>query len=398
MSSKELFERVSLGLERDEYAKLYDEIKQHGIERALLKYSNEPVFKEAAQQCFARIKYAKKFEFLLKSYPGWLLPAGLPLQQASHHHTAAFKAKLSEAYKTAIDLTGGLGMDTIALARAASKTIYLERNKSIFDYNDFNFSKYLPHVERYNLDAFDWLKNLLPSNEKTLIYADPARRTASGKKTFHPADYEPNPSALRKSLENLEVDFLLKVSPVADLDFLSRYIGAPAKVYLLAVEDELKEVLLLYASHASPPLLEIWKCDDTSHLLFFSDKLTHHNKVLTTAKPEDLIYIPHAALVKSGGDKALAADFKLKTFHPEARIYTSSQLTKVPGWRVYRTLRFSKSLSELQVSEAMVITGKFPDRPESIRKKHKIEESNTHALIATKTEKNENLWILAEKL
>ncbi|MFN4298635.1 MAG: THUMP-like domain-containing protein [Thermaurantimonas sp.] len=398
MSSKELFEQVSLKLERGEYTNLCNEVQHLGIEKAVLKYNSNPLLKEASQQCHARHKYKKKFEVLIRSYPGWLFPPGLPLQQASHHLTSTFKSRILSSYNTVIDLTGGLGMDTVAFACAVSKTIYLERNKKIFDYNDFNFSKYLPHIERYNLDAFEWLRKFRPSNEKTLIYADPARRTTTGKKTFHPADYDPNPSELYKSINGLEVDLLLKVSPVADLEFLSRYIGPPAKVYLLAVEDELKEVLLLYASDTLPPLLEIWLCGEPPHLLFSSDRLTHQNKVPVTAKPENFIYIPHAALVKNGADKALAENLGLTTFHQNARIYTSSQLMNMPGWRVYRTLRFSMALPELQVTEAMVITGKFPDSAENIRKKHKIAESDTRALIATKTEKNKNLWILAEKL
>lgn len=398
MSSKELFERVSLGLERAEYARLCDEVRQQGIERALLKYNNNPVLKEAARQCSARIKYAKKFEFLIKSFPGWLFPPGLPLQQASHHSTASFKAKAASRYTTVIDLTGGLGMDCAAIAHAVSKTIYIEQNKTIFDYNDFNFSKYLPNVKRYNLDASDWLKQFNPPSGKTLFYADPARRTATGEKTFHPSAYEPNPSELYRTIQNYRVDLLLKVSPVADLDYLSQYIGQPTKVYLLAVDEELKEVLLFYASDPSPFRLEIWQCGEPFYMLFSSDKLTHHDKVPITAKPDEFIYIPHAALVKNGADRATAARLGFKTFHSETRIYTSSLSAPIPGWRVLRTLRYTKALAELKVTEAMVITGKFPDSAESIRKKHKIAESNTQALIATKTEKNENLWILAEKL
>lgn len=398
MYSTGLFEKVSAALEAETYPSLQAEIEKSGFEKVLFRYARDPILRELARQYQIRHKYGRKFASLLGKYPGWLFPTGLALQQASHHYTADFKAHAGLPYSTVIDLTGGLGMDTIAFASDTRSVLYLEKNVDIYTYNAFNFSKYLPNVRPIHTDSVSWLYEVADFTPETLLYADPARRDVHGKKIFHPEAYEPNPAEISKIVRKGSSKLLLKVSPVADLGHLHMYIGTPSKTYLLAVHDELKEILLLYNDDNAHHTLETWLCGPEQILLHKANNHIISVELTVQNTPGSYLFLPHPALVKTRADVEMAHRFGWRGFHKDARIYTSEQPDSPAGWRTFKVLKYAHALNQLEIKEAMIVTGKFPDSPETLRKRHKIAESTRYLLVVTKNSQNENLWILAEKL
>lgn len=399
MFSTVLFDRISEGFERGDFKDLSTELQSDGLEQVVFRYSKDPLLKEAALQCHIRSRYKQKFGVILERFPGWLFPPGVALQQASHHHTARFKATLAAEYSCIVDLTGGLGMDSIAFSDRHDSVIYLERNEVVFRYNYHNFRRYIPHVRPVHTDGVDWLKRFADLLGGALLYADPARRDSAGSRALHPSDYVPDPKILADLARTKSLPLWLKVSPMADLAELSRYLGRASRVYLLAVRNELKEILLLYEQKCCTPTVETWLCGTKDiKLVEFEGLVIQPQEVEICHTPLRYIYLPHPALIKTRADVLVASQSGLRGLHHEARFYTSDLYLEIPGWRLFERVDFASSFSKLKVSEAMITTGKFPDKPEVIRKRHRIPESDSQLLIATKTSSNKNLWILAKKL
>lgn len=400
MYSTEFFSKISEGFEKGEFTDLLSEIQCDGLEKVIFRYSRDPLLKEAALQCHIRDRYRHKFQIILHRYPGWLFPPGLPLQQASHHLAANCKAKLAGNFSRVIDLTGGLGMDAIAFADQADSVVYLELNQEIYKYNAHNFLRYIPHIKPILADSIQWIRDRVHIGmQHTLLYADPARRTTSEKQTFHLKNYLPDPFILSKLADEKSLPLLIKMSPMTDLDLVASHLGGLSEVHLLAVQNELKEILILQDRHIQNPHLKIWLCGTQGNVLLFeSDRFPVKGAVKIRNAPFRYLYLPHPALIKARADLHIAAQEALMGFHPEARVYTSDTRKILQGWRIFEVLDFASSLSHMNVKEAMIVTGKFPEKPDVIRKRHKIPESNSDLLVVTKTLKNDNLWILAKKL
>lgn len=377
------------------------EILSEGLDKVLFRNANHPLRKEAALQCYIRHRYGRKFTSILSRFPGWLFPPGMPLQQASHHLTAECKAELAGNYSRIIDLTGGLGMDSIAFADKVDSVIYLEHNPEIYRYNAHNFVRYISNAKPIQADSVQWLReNVTTGMPHTLLYADPARRTTSGKQTIHLKNYLPDPHILSQLAREKSLSLIVKVSPMADIDYISHSLGGVSEVHLLAVQNELKEILLFQNQHVRYPQLKIWLCATHGNILLFEGKQLHSTKsIQIRSTPFRFLFLPHPALIKARADIQIANEVDLMGFHPEAKIYTSDVKINLKGWRVFEVIDFASSLSDLvNVSEAMIVTGKFPEKPEVIRKRHRIAESSSKLLVVTKTGKNDNLWILAKKL
>lgn len=394
------FEKISEGFENESFRDLLAEVLCDGVDKALFRYAKDPVWKEAVLQCHIRHRYGHKFESILSLYPGWLFPPGLPLQQASHHLTAKFKATFAKNFSQVADLTGGLGMDSIAFASETDSVVYIEQNQEIFTYNSHNFHRYLPNVEPILADSLQWIRNTDRIHPlSTLLYADPARRTSSDKQTNNLKSYLPDPFLLSEIANKTSLPLLLKVSPMADLNLLVSAFNGVSEVQLLAVQNELKEILLYHDRSLSKPQIKIWLCEsEDAVLLFESDKLPIQSHVEIRNTPLQYLYLPHPALIKARADVFIACQENLKGFHTDARLYTSDYRISLKGWRCFEVIDFASALSHIDVPEAMIVTGKFPEKPDIIRKRHQIPESDSYLLAVTKTGKNENLWILAKKL
>ncbi|KFD40264.1 class I SAM-dependent methyltransferase [Schleiferia thermophila] len=397
MSLTTLYDELSSGLEQGNFDFILKELHQTGFEKCRLKFQQNPLFYEALNQLYIRQKYRGKIKPLIERYKGWIFPHGISLQQSSHPFTAKLKSSLAVKYHTVIDLTGGLGMDSWAFANAGKKVIYVEKNSDIFRFAEYNFGKYLPNVECHNEEALTWLEKNGKSYTRALVYADPARRDTAGNKVFLFHHYQPEPKAILKRCRDLQLDLMLKLSPMADIQYVWKELDPNSKVLVLGVEQEVKELVLLYQPQTQQKYIEIWLCGEEPELLF-SGTTTQKAEVPLVDSPEKYVYIPHPALCKIHADTHLAGVHHLRAFHPLAKIYTAEQAYPLKGWRVFETITGTTRLKDITVKEAMIVTGIFPQNASEIRKKHNFNESDITLLVATKSYKNKNLWILAKKI
>lgn len=144
------------------------------------------------------------------------------------------------------DLTGGLGVDSWAFSRVFARVLHNERDVALSQAVQHNFELLgLSNAEFTALDADDpamlaELKAFAPD----VVFMDPARRSATGKKLFLLEDCSPNVIGLLPALLDICPRVLIKISPMADISMLRQRLGALLRrVHIVEVGGECKELL-----------------------------------------------------------------------------------------------------------------------------------------------------------
>ena len=186
-------------------------------------------------------------------------PSALSLEQCSSSLTAMYKAVQAAATDvplgTVLDLTGGLGVDSWAFAQVAERVVYFERNEELAAAAGRNFQR----LGAGNIDVR--CETVTPQTElpeADLIYADPARRDAAGRKVFLLEDCTPDILTLLPTLLQKAPAVLVKLSPMADLAMLAERLGpALREIHVVECDGEVKELLCLLLRDNTSPEPEI---------------------------------------------------------------------------------------------------------------------------------------------
>ena len=167
--------------------------------------------------------------------PGWdiakgiVLPDDLALEQCSGSAAARYKSGLAKRFSgkekpRIADLTGGLGVDSLAFAGLGGEVLYNERESNRAEAAEKNFKIFGANNISLNSKDIrpgqqDW-KSMLEAFFPDLLYLDPARRDGVGKKVFRLEDCSPDVSALLPELTAICPRIMLKLSPMADISVL----------------------------------------------------------------------------------------------------------------------------------------------------------------------------------
>nr|MCU0326296.1 RsmD family RNA methyltransferase [Spirosomataceae bacterium] len=174
------------------YKQLIEQLKEVDIQTFILKNPlklNSDDLRLVIEQINARQKAKNKNPTWNKN-PEIVFPPALSVEQSSSEITSNYKASLVSG-KTLIDLTGGMGIDTLAFANRFEKVIYVEQKNELFEIAKYNFEKLgIQNVSFINEDSVQYLAKAKETFD--WIYLDPARRDQSQKKVFKIEDCEPN--------------------------------------------------------------------------------------------------------------------------------------------------------------------------------------------------------------
>ncbi len=192
--------------------------------------------------------------------PGIIYPDKLCAEQCSSSFTAGYKASVvSEATGGSgrvADLTGGLGVDSLAFSKVAGSVLYNEMDPSRADAAVRNFSllgaaniSVLSEEVRPSAgggsDFWDRVAYFRPD----IIYMDPARRSGTGNKVFLLEECSPDILTLLPDIFSHAGKFLVKLSPMADISMLGnrfRKNGVSIEaLHIVEYEGECKELLFL---------------------------------------------------------------------------------------------------------------------------------------------------------
>ena len=329
-----------------------------------------------------------------------------------------------------VDLTGGYGVDTYFLSEQFEHTDYVEQNAELCRIAEHNFN--LPTLfcstdghwqsDRAKLftlhrgkeicvhhsSAEDFLSSLSGEVGRgyDLIFADPARRDSYGGKVFRLEDCTPNivellPTLLEHLTQNGRI--LLKLSPMLDITQAVNQLSAFSlqwSVYVVAVKNEVKEVLLL--SHQP---------SEACHQTITCIDLVEPEKAFVFTREEEqecpagigdwllvngdaalngeFLYEPNAAILKAGAYKLVAQRFGLQKLDVNTHLYASDQLIENFPGRVWRIKEPTQTLPE---GKANVLTRNYPLTPEQLKKKLHIKDGGDAFIIGCRVDGKPTLF------
>ena len=334
---------------------------------------------ELAQQVAGRKKTLEKL-------PSWhranaiYYPPGLNLEQASSEATARYKASLISG-NWLVDLTGGFGVDAYFFARQSQRVDYFEIDTGLAEIAAHNFRQLgATNIRVHPGDGLDYLRGLQPgSSLPDWIYADPSRRHAKKGRVIRLEDYAPDIPGNLDLLLGVSDNLLVKTSPMLDLSAGLKALRQVAEIHVVAVKNEVKELLWVIRSTASdgPRIHSSDLSDGHPPFRFHPDEEASASSQL--ALPARYLYEPGAALLKAGAFKLAGTRYGLGKLHRHTHLYTSEKLIPYPGrrFRILETHPYKPG--RLPYREGHVNSRNFPEDVARIRKRNRIKSGgNTY--------------------
>lgn len=316
--------------------------------------------------------------------PGIIFPDRICAEQSSSSETANYKASVAsgiiretleansadisteanESHEDVIrgriaDLTGGLGVDSLAFSRVAKNVLYNEMNPERAAAAKHNFAilgaaniDVVSHcvqprktseisggtdaegqasatcsgistseesVAGVSATLHDDFWDTLTTFRPDLIYMDPARRSTTGNKVFLLEDCSPDVLTLLSDLFSISGNLLLKLSPMADISMLitrlREHQGYVHETHVVAAAGECKELLLwVRPEPCSRPRLYI---NENGHIIEADEpscgatpKFLPQDQLPTMTS----LFEPGKALAKAGLFHAVASLFKVNAY------------------------------------------------------------------------------------
>lgn len=348
----------------------------------------------AVQQIEGRRTASDKWPSLLQ-YDEFIYPPRLNREQASSDETAKHKASVAaelfgeESLLTVADLTGGMGIDSMAFATVAEHIDYVERDAELCSTMEHNCEALgINNVSIHCGDSIEWLRE--SSQHFDILFIDPARRSASGRKVAAFEDCVPN------ILQHLELIrshchwLIVKASPMMDIDKGITQLGIVSDVYVVAVKGECKELLFLCGEQREEPLIHCRNIIPDSSIYSdypFTRSQESYSEAVYCTSVGSYIYEPDASLMKGGPFKLLSERRGLQKLAQHTHLYTSNNYQEWMGrtFRVLNEVQLNKKAvaSLIPDGKAHVIVRNYPARAEELQRQLGLKEGGELFVIAT---------------
>ena len=354
-----------------------------------------------AEQLACRQKAAKKLPTLSKHN---LLYTPLALEQSSGERTAAYKASFMSG-KRAIDVSGGLGVDTMFLARTFQEVVYCERDPLLCAVVEHNLKvSGVANVQVRNGESISLLAEY-PDNSFDWIFVDPARRE-EGRRSIALEAASPDVVASHDLLLRHAQRVCIKASPALEISGLKKLLPALHTIIVVSVDRECKEILLLLerAYPACGPVQVKAVClnGDSEEITEVAGGNGDVPRVVAAAEKKYL-YEPDPAIIKARLSAVLARDSGLQFVNKSVDYLTADlKIEAFPGRRFrvvesvpFKPKSFRAFLERHAIAGASIQRRDFPLSAEELRKKYRLVESERAFLFFTKDAEGHPLCIYA---
>lgn len=323
------------------------------------------------------------------------------MEQCSSEEAAKYKAGLVPDGSAMVDLTGGFGVDFAILSKKFASADYVERQEVLVKTAEWNFNKLqLSGVALHLAESSEFVTN---NGSYDLIYIDPARRGDHNEKVVRLEDCEPNVVEMLPELLNKSEHVMIKTSPLLDIKGAIRSLKSVDEVHVLAIGNEVKELIFLLSSEGSDlPKIHCANLQHDKHYSFSFDFQSEEGSSSSFNGLMNYLYEPNAAILKAGAFKCIGNEFGLNKLHSNTHLYTSSELVKdFPGrtFLVKDKITLNKKALKAHFPEmkANITVRNFPMTVAQIRKKSGLKEGGNQYLFGT-TDQDGKQLVLCEKV
>lgn len=407
---------------------LQEDVRQLALQKN--KYKDLD-FDFALQQIQGRQKTRDKLPFLA-SIPRFVFPPSLALEQCSSEMTAKYKRiiindilcrdtacrvstendtnKSSQNMACRVstgnhcimaDLTGGFGIDTFFLSNLFETCHYVEPQQQLCDILSHNLKLFQSeHVQIHQSTMEDFIQDMEPVD---FLYLDPSRRNVQGSRVVSLEDCTPNIVQYKDVLLQKAKKVMLKLSPMLDIKRALAQLPETKDVYVLAVNGECKELLLLLDAGVQAPIQYhavnlLPDGNDMKEVRFDFTDVEEQNAIPKfDSQVEQYLYEPNAAILKAGAFKTLATHFGLNKLHPHTHLYTSDTLIKdFPGriFRVQEVFSYKDAKTALKaLRKANVAVRNFPQTADELKKSLKLGDGGEVYIFGTTLDNGQKVII-----
>ena len=327
-----------------------------------------------------------------------LFPKKLSIEQTSSEECAKYKASLVQG-DSLIDLTGGFGIDCYYFAKQVKAVQHCEMQEDLSAIVAHNYAAL--GVDNITCHCGDSLVYLKENNKQwDYIYVDPARRNSAKEKVFFLSDCTPNVPEHLSDLFTHTNTILIKTSPLLDIHAGISELNHVKAVHIVALNNDVKELLWILEKdyEGEIALVAVNLTKDEPQL--FHTSLTDQ-AVASFHAPQQYLYEPNSAILKTGKFDAVSQQYKINKLHPHSQLYTSEELVNFPGrsFKIQEVIPFNKQNAKTHLSniKANVTVRNFPLKVEEIRKKWKIKDGGDSYIFFTTNLKNEKIIIICYK-
>ena len=237
------------------------------------------------------------------------------------------------------DLTGGLGVDSYVFSRHFGKVLYNEMNPVLADAACHNFSVLDCSNITVSCSRIE-CPEVLPSGfSPDIIYLDPARRAADGKKVFRIEDCQPDIMQLKDSLLRIARFVAVKLSPMADINIVVRSLGPHCRrIDVVSYSNECKEVVAYLDREYNGECTICAKCSGKGEFLFTRTEENAADAILPgqglnriMSESGTFLLEPDRALLKAGAFRLPCRRFAIAMLDRSTHFYITSSLNIPPS-------------------------------------------------------------------
>lgn len=348
----------------------------------------------------------------LAANPLFLYPQRLNREQASSEATAAYKASLAGRIVggqggvspvSVADLTGGMGVDTMALATLPVHVDYFELNPDLCDLMRRNVDTLgLNNIAVHNADSLApavpaCTPSSVPGDSvagKRYAFAliDPARRDAAGRRVAAFEDCSPDILAAMPRLQAMTQHLMIKASPMVDIAEAFKQLPPVSELHIVALRGECKELLFLIdtAAEAVEPTIHCVNLQGPSAPFVHrpSEAAAATAQIADTSVLPRYLYEPDATIMKAGCHALVASRFGLAMLSYNSHIYSSMQRVEGFPGRCFEVVAevapTRRALAPLLPDwRANVISRNHPLGADALRRQLRLADGGEYYLIAT---------------
>jgi hypothetical protein len=358
-----------------------------------------------AEQLSCRKKALKKLPRFSRA---GLLYTSLALEQCSGERMAGYRATLLSG-KRVIDLSGGLGVDCMYLARVFQEVVYCERDEVLCALAAYNMPRagisnvVIRHGESMELlascpdDSFDW------------IFADPARRE-HGRKSVGLHASSPDVIAGHDLMLRKARRVCIKASPALETSGLEQLLPSLSSSLVVSVQGECKEIMLFLDRErpAGSPVSMKAVCLGSGQDEIVEITSVEDAEKIVAESVKAFFYEPDPAIIKARLCGQLASHYGLGFVNRTVDYLTSDSLVEPFPGRSFRTVdivpykpkTFAAFLGrhDLMQTGASIQRRDFPHPVDELRKKFRLKENDMHFLFFTRDRSNAPVCIYCCRL
>ncbi|HLQ99846.1 MAG TPA: hypothetical protein VK102_05680 [Sphingobacterium sp.] len=375
-----------------------------GLDATKIALGKSPFAQVSSQELAAQIDGLQR---CVKKLPTWAFheniyyPNRIHIEQSSSEHTALYKQSLIKKKSRVIDLTGGLGVDSVYMAQSAASVIHCEYNKELSQIAAHNAKAM--KVNNIEFEVVNGIQYLSGQEDDYFdyVYVDPSRRKGS-KRVFLLEECEPDILANQKLFFEKGINIITKISPLFDIHLLLEKLNWIKSVHVISVDNECKEVLLYqkkgYIGIPKIHCIRLYRNIKNEYTFTFSQE---QSATATYSLPQKWLYDPDVSITKAGAFKSIASSFRLHKLAQHTHLYTSQNVNRDFPGRIFNILEvqdFSSFKKHKGKLKANIITKNFPTPVKKLRKRFKINEGGELYMYFTSNQEGKQVVIFAQRI